>query len=305
MSGNLIELRRRIKAVKNTQKTFRAMKTVSAAKMRRSVTELNKGKPVMEKIESLIGRVASAVDVESHPLLKERESGKTIIVSISADRGLCGAFNSHLIAETESHYTENLNKSGDNLSLITIGNKVSNHFSRRDFSVKKEYRKVMSRLKHHHALDLSRYLRDIYLDPEENIKKIEFIFTEYINATKQELTVRQLFPIKSRWGKDSGGTGEEGVVEKEIGDDIEYIFEPSEEEIFKYLLPRYINSLVQQILYQSAASEHGARMRAMELASQNADEMISTLTLTMNKLRQASITKELLEIITATEALTT
>lgn len=304
MSGNLIELRRRIKAVKNTQKTFRAMKTVSAAKMRRSVIELNKVKPVMEKIESVIGRVASAVDVDSHPLLEERESGKTIIVSISADRGLCGAFNSHLIQKTEAYYRENLNKSGDNLSLITLGNKVSNHFRRRDFPVKKEYRKVMSRLKHHHALDLSKYLQDIYLDPKENIKKIEFIFTEYISATKQELTVRQLFPISSRWGKDSGGSGEEGVVGKEIEEDVKYIFEPSEEEIFKYLLPRYINSLVQQILFQSAASEHGARMRAMETASQNADEMISTLTLTMNKLRQASITKELLEIITATEALT-
>lgn len=302
MSGNLIELRRRIKAVKNTQKTFRAMKTVSAAKMRRSVMELNKVKPVMEKIESLIGRVASAVDVDSHPLLKERESGKTVIVSISADRGLCGAFNSHLIQKTENHYRENLNKAGDNLSLVTLGNKVSNHFKRRNFSVKKEYRNVMSRLKHEDALDLSKYLQDIYLDPEENIKKIEFVFTEYVSATKQELTIRQLFPIEGRWGKESDGEGE---IEKAIEEDIEYIFEPSEEEIFKYLLPRYINSLVQQILFQSAASEHGARMKAMELASQNADDMIRTLTLTMNKLRQASITKELLEIITATEALTT
>jgi len=304
MSGNLIELRRRIKAVKNTQKTFRAMKTVSAAKMRRSVTELNKIKPVMEKIESILKRVASAVDVESHPLLKERGSGKTVIVSISADRGLCGAFNSHLIAKTEAHYRENLNISGDNLSLVTMGNKVCNHFKRRKQPVKKEYRNVMSRLKHHHPLDLSKYLQDIYLDPEENIRKIEFVYTEYISATKHELTVRQLFPIESRWGKASEEDGGEGVIDRAIEDDIEYIFEPSEEEIFKYLLPRYINSLVQQILYQSAASEHGARMKAMELASQNADEMISTLTLTMNKLRQASITKELLEIITATEALT-
>lgn len=304
MAGNLIKLRRRIKAVKNTQKTFRAMKTVSAAKMRRSVTELNKIKPVMEKIESLIERVAPDVDVESHPLLEERESGKTVIVSISADRGLCGAFNSHLIAKTEAHYRENLNKAGDNLSLVAMGNKVCNHFKRRGQPVKKEYRNVMSRLKHHHPLDLSRYLQDIYLDPEENIKKIEFVYTEYISATKHELTVRQLFPIKSRWGKAAGEEGGEGVFEKEIEDDIEYIFEPSEEEIFKYLLPRYINSLVQQIIYQSAASEHAARMKAMELASQNADTMISTLTLTMNKLRQASITKELLEIITATEALT-
>lgn len=295
MSGNLIELRRRIKAVTNTQKTFRAMKTVSAAKMRRSVTELNKIKPVMEKIESLIRRVVSAVDVESHPLLKSRDSGKTVVVVISTDRGLCGAFNSHLIAKAEAHYRGNVNKTGDNISLVIIGNKAANFFKKRNFPVKKEYRNVMSRLKHQHALDLSKYLQGIYLDPEENIKKIEFVYTGYVSAARQELTVRQLFPIKSEWEQDISAP-----VEKD--EDIEYIFEPSEEEIFKYLLPRYIDSLVQQILFQSAASEHGARMKAMELASQNADEMIRSLTLNMNKLRQASITKELLEIITATEA---
>jgi F-type H+-transporting ATPase subunit gamma len=296
MAGNLIALRRRIKAVKNTQKTFRAMKTVSAAKMRRSVTELNKVKPVMEKIESLIRRVASAVDTESHPLLMEREKGKTVLVVISADRGLCGAFNSHLIAKAEAHYRKNLNKAGDNISLVVMGNKAANFFKRRNFPVKKEYRNVMSRLKHQHALDLSKYLQDIYLDPEENIRKVEFIYTGYISAARQELTVRQLFPIKSDWEHEIPVEGDEE-------EEIEYIFEPSEEEIFKYLLPRYIHTLVQQILFQSAASEHGARMKAMELASQNADEMIRSLTLKMNKLRQASITNELLEIITATEAL--
>jgi F-type H+-transporting ATPase subunit gamma len=293
MAGNLIALRRRIRAVKNTQKTFKAMKTVSAAKMRRSVTELNRIKPVMEKIESLIRRVASSVDVDAHPLLKKRDSGKTLIVTISADRGLCGAFNSRLIDKTESHYEKSLNKSEDNLMLVTVGNKAANFFKKRNYPVKKEYRNVMSRLKYQHALDLSKYLQDIYLDPEENIKKVEFVYTQYISAARQELAVRQLFPVKSEWELET----------EEEPEDIEYIFEPSKEEIFIYLLPRFIDSLVRQILYQAAASEHGARMKAMEQASQNADEMLRDLTLTMNKMRQASITKELLEIITATEAL--
>lgn len=302
MAENLIDLRRRIKAVMNTQKTFRAMKTVSAAKLRRSLGELNKTKPVMEKIESLLRRVGPAVDVESHPLLKERETGKIILVVVSADKGLCGAFNSHLIGAAEDHYQEQLNKSGDNISLVIVGNKAFNYFTKRDYPIKKGYRSVISRLKYHHALDLSKYLQDIYLDPEENIKKIEFIYTKYISASKREITVKQLFPLRDEWEQvKAAEQAESDRVGKE--EDIEYIFEPSEEEIFKYLLPKYINARVHQILLQSAAAEHLARMVAMEQASQNSDEMIRTLTLTMNKLRQATITKELLEIITATEAL--
>ncbi|MCP5107641.1 MAG: F0F1 ATP synthase subunit gamma, partial [bacterium] len=138
----------------------------------------------------------------------------------------------------------------------------------------------------------------IYLDADENIKKIEFIYTEYISASKREIRIKQLFPIKSEWLEDESGTEYGGNIE-----DTEYIFEPSEQEIFEYLLPKYIDTGVRQILFQSATAEHMARMVAMEQATQNANDMIRALTLTMNKLRQASITKELLEIITATEAL--
>ena len=294
MAENLIDLRRRIKAIKNTQKTFRAMKTVSAAKLRRSVLELNRTTPVLEKTESLLKRVAPGIDVESFPLLKERDTGKTVIVAVSADKGLCGAFNSHLIEKAKAYFQNRATENGDNPSLVTVGNKAFNYFNKKDYPIEKNYKSVMSRLKYHHAMDLSKYLQELYLDPKKNIKKTEFIYTKYISASKQEINVQQLFPIKREWGE-----AEENDNEK----DIEFIFEPSREEIFKYLLPKYINSCVHLMLLRSAASEHVARMTAMELATQNADEMINTLTLTMNKLRQASITKELLEIITATEAL--
>jgi F-type H+-transporting ATPase subunit gamma len=298
MAENLIDLRRRIKAVKNTQKTFRAMKTVSAVKLRRSVAEVNKTKPVMDKIASLLRRVGPAVDIDSHPLLKERAEGKTVIVVVSADKGLCGAFNSHLIAAAEAYYRQQPDEAPENKVLIIAGNKALNHFSKKGYPIEKAYKSMMSRLKYHHAAELSRYLQDIYLNPNENIKKIEFVFTRYVSASKSEPAVKQLFPLGSEWKQEDaavGATGEE--------DDKEYIFEPSEKEIFEYLLPKYIDALVQQILLQSTASEHMARMIAMEQASQNAEEITRTLTLTMNKLRQASITGELLEIITATEAL--
>jgi F-type H+-transporting ATPase subunit gamma len=250
----------------------------------------------MTKIESLLRRVGPAVDIESHSLLKKRDSGKILIVAISADKGLCGAFNSHVIENTESLYRKHADENGENPLLVTIGNKVFNHFNKRDYPIKRNFKGVISRLKYQHAEDLSKYLQEIFLDTEEDIKQIEFIYTQYISASKQEITVKQLFPIAGEWEKPAEGDNNN---EK----DIEYIFEPSREAIFEYLLPKYINSRVHQVLLQSAASEHVSRMIAMEMATRNASEMISNLTLTMNKLRQASITNELLEIITATEAL--
>lgn len=294
MAENLIDLRRRIGSVKNTQKITRAMKTVSAAKMRRSVMELNRTKPVMDKIQSVMHRVGASVDAEANPFMQVRDTGNTILVAVGADKGLCGAFNSHLIEKTEARYRQITEETGDNPLLITLGNRVYNHFAKRDYPIHKDFKGVMSRLKYADALDLSKNLQDLYLKPEEDIKTVEFVFTEYISASKQEVQSEALFPIRGEWGE-----------EEETGDaaDIEYIFEPSKEEIFEFLLPKYINSLVYQLLLQSSSSEHIARMVAMELATQAAGDMIDSLTLTMNKMRQAAITKELLEIITATEAL--
>ncbi len=299
MAENLIDLRRRIKSVKNTQKSTKAMKTVSAAKLRRSVAELNKTKPMMAKISTLLRRVGNAAGEQTHPLLETRDSGVTLMVVVTSDKGLCGAFNSHVIDKAENHFDELVEWEGgaDNISLVTVGNKGFRHFNKRDYAIKKNYPSMMARLKYQDALDLSTWLQETYLNPNENIKKIEFVSTQYITASRQELSVKQLFPIKSDWEvddqADEGGSAEE----------IDYIYEPSAEAIFKALLPKYINSMVYQVLLQSAASEHAARMIAMDLATKNASEMIRDLTLTMNKLRQASITNEILEIITATEAL--
>jgi F-type H+-transporting ATPase subunit gamma len=296
MAQNLIDLRRRIRAVKDTQKTTQAMKTVSAVKMRRSVSELNRIRPIMEKIQSLLNHVAQAAgkEVQAHPLLKERETGDSIIVVISADKGLCGSFNSHLLDKTEEHYHKRLEQEDDHPSLIIVGNKAIKHFKKKEYPSKKAYQSIISRLKYNHALDLSKYLHELYLNPDAEIRRVEFVFTQYITASRQERAVEQLFPIPFTWPKEEKNHQEE---------DIGYIFEPSAREIFNALLPRYINTLVYQILLQSTAAEHAARMVAMELATRNADEMIRELTLTRNKLRQASITGELLEIITATEAL--
>lgn len=303
MSGNLIDLRRRIKSVKNTQKITRAMKTVSAAKLRRSVGELNKTRPMMDKIATLLSRVGDASNVQTHPLLEERQKGGTILVVISADKGLCGAFNSHLLEKAVERYRELVaNEGRDAVKSVVIGKKAFRHFNKNQYPIIKDYRDLMIRLSHQDALDISDYLRELYLDPEQNIKRIEFVYTRYISASQSDLTVKQLFPITPEWEEDTKPAEEESAP-KTKGDD-EYIFEPSAEAIFKALLPKYINTLVYQVMLQSAAAEHAARMIAMDQATNNASDMIRNLTLTMNKMRQASITTELLEIISATEALT-
>lgn len=293
MSGNLIDLRRRINSVKNTQKVTRAMKTISAAKLRRNVSDLNRNRPFIDKIKYLLSKLKNEVKVEAAPFLKKRDEGDTILVVLSSDKGLCGSFNSNIITKTVDYYGK-LKENEEKIILVTVGNKIFKYFSKRDYHIKKDYGSMMSKLTFKDAFELSKYLQDIYLN--ESIIKIEFLYSEFISASKQEITIKQLFPIEVDW-KES----EDDAVEEKA--EIEYIFEPSTTEIFHTLLPKYINSLVYRILLESAASEHSARMIAMDMATRNSDDMIRILTITLNKMRQALITKELLEIITATEAL--
>ena len=288
MSGNLIDLRRRISSVKNTQKITKAMKTVSAVKLRKSVAEIHRSRPVLEKLEYLINQVGKSAEIRKSPLMQKRESGETVIVALSADKGLCGSFNSNLSKEAEVCYKKIIDDGG-NPSFITVGKKVYNYLSKKGFSIRKNFPDFMIKLKFSDSKELTDYLREMFLS--EEIKEIKFVFTGFKSSSKQEISNRILFPISM-----------ESVNEEEV-EEVEYIFEPEPAEILGLLIPRLINSIVFHTMLESSASEHAARMAAMELATQNASEMIDSLTLTMNKLRQASITNELLEIITATEAL--
>lgn len=289
MAENLIDLKRRINSVKNTQKITRAMKTVAAAKLRKNVKKLNRTERFMRKIEYLLNRIGKKLDYEEFPLFKEKKEGKVVIVALSSDKGLCGAFNSHTIKKVEDYY-KHLEEEKEEVLFITSGNKIYRNLNKKGFTIEKDYKSIMSNLKFSDSVQLSEYLQEIYLN--RDIKRVEFVYTEFISSSKQETTVKQILPLKIENREDE--------MEEE---EIKYIFEPSLQEIFKYILPKHVNSLVYHILLGSIASEHAARMIAMDIATRNANDMIRSLTLTMNKLRQASITKELLEIITATEAL--
>jgi len=290
MAGNLITLRRRIKSVKNTRKITQAMKTVSAAKLRRSVGELKKNRPFLEKAGALLHKPAREIDIKEHPLFKQRETGQIVLVAISSDKGLCGAFNTHIIKKARDQYLH-YREQGVDVSFVAVGNRISKYLKKKEFPIKNQYDAMMSKLIYADARALSTYLQGIY--DTEDIRAIEIIGTRFLSAAKQEIHHHKLFPL----------TGLEKIDESPGLEEEEYIFEPSAQAIFNALLPQYVHALVYSFLLESSASEHASRMVAMDMAARNAGDVIKSLTLTLNKLRQSLITKELLEIMTATEAL--
>jgi len=292
MAGNLIYLRRRIKSVKNTQKLTRAMKTVAAAKLRRASAELKKSRPHRDKITFLLQQTGAMIGRNRQPLLKTREQGSIVLVVVASDKGLCGAFNSQVLKQSENYYRE-LVERGETVTLITVGTKASRYFGKRNLALKTVHNGLISRLQFSDAGSLANELLNVFLN--EEVKSIEFAFHEFVSASRQQFTIRHLLPVAGEW------VGAKNA-EKD-GEKTGYIFEPGAEAIFQALLPRFITAAVYQILLQSMAAEQVSRMVAMDLATRNASDMIRSLTLLLNKMRQASITKELLEIITATEAL--
>ncbi len=313
MSGNLIDLRKRIKAVKNTQKITKAMKTVSAAKLRRSANELKKNDAHSKKFESILNIVYSAVRRSiQHPLFIKKDKGIRLILVISADKGLCGAFNSHIVKKAESFYKELTTKTEDKepeeVMFFVVGNKAYRHLLKRNYPILRNFSSVMARFTGRDSSKIANELIALYTNDKEffenhkqikvsewkDVKQIDVIFTEFESSSRQNVSIKTLFPID----KDT-------LVEEkeEKSEPVEFIFEPTPDEIFKELIPQYLKTRIYNLFLNSLASEHAARMIAMDLATRNASDMIKSLTLTMNKLRQASITKELLEIITATEAL--
>jgi F-type H+-transporting ATPase subunit gamma len=294
MAGNLIFLRRRIKSVKNTQKLTKAMKTVAAAKMRRSTSELKRSRPYRAKITQLLRETGKNAVLQAQPLLKADGQGAAVLVVLASDKGLCGAFNSHVLKQAEARYRE-LAAAGGEVFLITVGSKASRYFSKRGMEPKRKCNGMISRLQFADAVNLAAELQELFLNGGAG--SVEFAFNEYVTASKQQFVIRPLLPVVL-------DEGEGAEVEKAAAAErVDYIFEPGADAIFQALLPRFITARVYQFLLQSMAAEQLARMVAMDLATRNASDMIRQLTLLLNKMRQAAITKELLEIITATEAM--
>lgn len=284
---SLRDIKRRIKSVKNTQQITKAMKMVSAAKLKRAQDEIIAARPYAEKMLSLISSLAAKTPSESHPLLSAGtgESPKTTVIFITSDRGLCGSFNAVLMRTVERFLRESENA----VNLYLIGKRGIEYFKRRDLEVVKSRPYGGARPNYGHAVEIAQEVINSFLRGEVN--DVRIIYSEFKSALAQRPVVQRLLPITPEKPPEA----EEFMVEM--------LFEPSKEAVLSSLLPKYVEVQVFRALLESSASEQGARMTAMDSASKNAAEMIGGLTLKYNRLRQAAITKELMEIIGGAEAL--
>ena len=283
--ATLRDIRRRIRAVQSTQKITRAMKLVAAAKLRRAQERILEARPYAHKMADLLGNLALRTAPERHPLLARREGGRRQIVIITADKGLCGAFNTNVIRRSLEVIRQSEEAS---LTLVVVGRKARDHYRRRSWTVKSEMLGFFDRLAYSHAAELSTRLIQDYLTEEAD--EIHLIYNEFRSVSVQRVVREQLLPITP-----AAVPADAAVVD--------YLYEPSADAILAALLPRHVTIQAYRALMESLAAEYGARMTAMEAATKNASEMIDLLTIQYNKARQERITKELLDIVGGAEAL--
>jgi len=284
--ASLRDIRKRIASVKNTQKITNAMKMVSAAKLRRAEEAIKAARPFAEKMREVLMSLASRANPSAHPMLEVRPVQKALLILITADRGLCGAFNTNLNRRAEA-FVKEMKAKGVQVDLINVGRKGNDYFRRRQVEIAERFVNVMNQV----SFELAGQVIDAAAEKFNlgEYQEVYLLYNSFRTAVTQIVTFRRLLPIKPE--------------QDDAPRDREYLYEPSEEELLEGILPRYIQVQVYTGLLDSVASEHGARMTAMEAATTNADEMIYKLTLKHNRLRQESITTELMEIVGGAEAL--
>jgi len=284
--ASLKSIKKRIVSVKNTRQITKAMKMVSAAKLRRAQENVVAARPYAKKLGEVLGRLAKSQDGSENPLLQKRVTQKALLVVVTSDRGLCGGFNANICKAAERFIKE---KKGEfiEISVATVGRKGYEFLKNRQ-KIHKNYGNVLSNLSYPTAALLAQELVAGYV--AEEYDEVFLLFNAFRSVMSQDITLQQLLPIVP-----------EDTVEDEYAP--EYIYEPSRGELLNELLPKHIEVQIFKALLESVASEHGARMTAMDSASKNATEMIGKLTLQYNRARQAAITTELMEIISGAESI--
>ena len=284
----IVDIRRRIKSVKNTQQITKAMKMVSAAKLRRAQEAMFAARPFARRMLEVLGSMAARAKPESHPLLAERKGNRILLVVVTADKGLAGGFNANLIRAGMQFLEQ---RAGSDLSVDVVGRRGRDYFRRRDYKIRTEHVGIFQALRYPVAQEIARDLMRIYTANE--VDEIHLLYNEFKSVIQQKITVERLLPIPRPAKSES---------ETEPAPAFDYIYEPSPAEIYERILPRHVEVQVWRALLESQAAEHGARMAAMDSATRNAGEMISRLTLYMNKVRQAAITKEIIEVVSGASA---
>jgi len=292
---SLIDLRRRIRSVKNTQQITKAMKMVAASKLRRAQERIMNGRPYAQQMERVLGSVASRVDSSLHPLLTDREIGpdsRTLVIVVSGDKGLCGSFNTNVIKAAGLYVTQ----SSFPCSLGLIGRKARDFFVRRGFTVAFEETGIFQQLRFDDAQRIAKAATDAFLAGE--VDRVMLVYNEFRSVLTQRVVVSQLLPIpRAAVDEATSAVSTAGAAT------VDYLYEPEPAKILDQLLPRYIVVQVARALLESNAAFYAAQMTAMDTATKNSSEMIGSLTLYMNKVRQAAITREIIEVVSGAQAL--
>jgi F-type H+-transporting ATPase subunit gamma len=291
---SLLDIRRRIKSVKNTRQITKAMKMVAAAKLKRAQDRVTAARPFAVKMTEVLGGLSAKVsDDFSHPLLDRRGDERYLVVLMTADKGLCGAFNGNLIKATQTFLQENAAKKID---MMPVGRKGRDFFRRRSIQFVTEYVGLTGsgQVNYEDAKTIAQNVIKIFTE-DETIDKVFLVFSEFKSVLSQKVVIDQLLPIVRQTGDATDANPATA--------DIDYIYEQPPAAIFGKLLPKQVETQIYRGMLESVASEQGSRMTAMDSASKNAGELIDSLTLNMNRIRQAAITKEIIEVVSGAAAL--
>jgi F-type H+-transporting ATPase subunit gamma len=283
--ASLIDIRRRLRSLRNTQQITKAMKMVAAAKLRRSQDRVIAARPYASSLRDVLANVSARVREARHPLLAERDEKKVLVMVVAGDKGLAGAFNANVNRAVGALFRE---KGWEKVEILAIGKKANDFWKRRSIPVVASYPGIFSRLEYAHAKEIAGILSEKFVSGE--IDSAYVVYNEFKSIIAQVVRVERILPI----ARTTMTAAEQAI---------DYLFEPDPVEILARLLPRYLEFAVFKVLLESNASENGARMTAMDSATKNAGEIIDSLTLTYNRARQARITKELIEIVSGAAAL--
>jgi F-type H+-transporting ATPase subunit gamma len=285
---SLIDMRRRIRAVKNTQQITKAMKMVAASKLRRAQERVVATRPFAAQAKHVLASIAARVDQSTHPLLVQRpgvKTGSTLLIVLTSDRGLCGSFNTNIVKSVGQFLRNN---PGRQVSLGLVGKKGREALGRRGFPIRFEYTALPKVISFAEAESVAQPAIEDFTNGV--VDSVHLVYNEFKSVIAQKLVIEQLLPMAPIDATEVVATG------------VDYLYEPSPQRIFDELLPRLVEAQVLRALLESSAAEHAARMTAMDAATRNSAEMIEGLTLTMNKVRQAAITREIIEVVSGAQA---
>jgi F-type H+-transporting ATPase subunit gamma len=305
--ASLRDIRKRIRSVKNSQKITKAMKLVAASKLKRAQDAIVRARPYATALGGLLSRVSARAQLDTdlteaqplHPLLVLRPPRRVLLVVITSDRGLCGAFNSNILRRAERFISENAQRF-EHIEVATIGRKGRDYFRKRHLAPVRDYPGIVGNLHYDQAITLAEGLVKEYT--EQSLDAVFLLYNEFKSAISQQVSLRDILPVTPE-APQQASSNADGSAGQAPADEVDYLYEPSRAAVLDRLVPRYVAIEMWRALLESVASEHGARMTAMDSATRNARDLTEQLTLQYNRARQATITRELMDIVGGAEAL--